>query len=116
MLVTVNLLDAVPSIMLLSVPAAADIGMYLLLAIHKWSPVTVLLRPQTLALGKVRCWLVKAYEAVLPTALPPALKELLAFFPSEVMAAKHTTMISESITEYSTAVGPSSRWKKVVTN
>jgi hypothetical protein len=40
------------------------------------------------------------------------LKELLALPPSVVMAAMHTTMIRASITAYSTAVGPSSAFKK----
>src|ERR1043165_2814483 len=53
--------------------------------------------------------------------LPPAgiavpetlLKVLLAFDPSVVMAAMHTTMMRASMTAYSTAVGPSSRVRNV---
>src|SRR5436190_23916618 len=41
-------------------------------------------------------------------AEPTNEKVLLAFEPRVVMAAMHTTMISASITAYSTAVGPSS--------
>src|SRR5260221_12645155 len=36
----------------------------------------------------------------------------LAFWPSTEIAARQTTMMSESITAYSTAVGPSSRFRK----
>jgi hypothetical protein len=36
---------------------------------------------------------------------------LLALEPRVVMAAMHTTTISASITAYSTAVGPSSRFR-----
>ena len=49
------------------------------------------------------------YEPAEPTALPTVVKVLLAFLPSVVMAVMHTTMISASMTAYSTAVGPSSR-------
>src|SRR5206468_3666481 len=50
--------------------------------------------------------------------LPPVFREtfpnvLLALDPSVVMAAMHTTMIRASMTAYSTAVGPSSRFRKV---
>src|ERR1700722_11076312 len=39
---------------------------------------------------------------------PTKLKAALAFEPRVVIAAMHTTMIRDSITAYSTAVGPSS--------
>src|SRR5262249_29721391 len=54
-----------------------------------------------------------AQEPVGLTALPTVLKVLLAFWPSVVMAAMHTTMIRASITAYSTAVGPSSLFRKL---
>src|SRR5262245_4292476 len=38
---------------------------------------------------------------------------LFAFWPRLVMAAMHTTMIRASMTAYSTAVGPSSRFRKL---
>src|SRR5438067_1462771 len=38
-----------------------------------------------------------------------------AFVPRAVMATRHTTMMSASITAYSTAVGPSSRFRKLTT-
>ncbi len=44
---------------------------------------------------------------------PTKLNAALAFFPSVVIAARHTTIIRDSITAYSTAVGPSSRFKKL---
>src|SRR5579871_5849469 len=47
--------------------------------------------------------------------VPTLLKVLLAFLPSVVIAAMHTTMINASITAYSTAVGPSSLARKSVT-
>src|SRR5438105_12477545 len=40
---------------------------------------------------------------------------LLALVPRAVMAVMHTTMIRASMTAYSTAVGPSSRFKKLTT-
>src|SRR3954469_13386373 len=40
---------------------------------------------------------------------------LFALLPRAVMAVMHTTMISASMTAYSTAVGPSSRFRKFVT-
>src|SRR5262245_9645992 len=42
-------------------------------------------------------------------------KVLLALVPSAVMATMHTTMIRASMTAYSTAVGPSSRFRKFTT-
>src|SRR6516162_5422056 len=41
-------------------------------------------------------------------AVPTVVNVLLAFVPSVVMATMQTTMISASMTAYSTAVGPSS--------
>src|SRR5438874_2129132 len=43
-------------------------------------------------------------------------KVALALVPSAVMAAMQTTMIRASITAYSTAVGPSSRFRKLTTD
>jgi len=37
----------------------------------------------------------------------------LAFVPKDVMAAMHTTIMRASMTAYSTAVGPSSRLRKL---
>src|SRR5262249_45067384 len=53
-------------------------------------------------------------EPLLPAAAFSAtlLKVLLALVPSVVMAVMHTTMIRASITAYSTAVGPSSSFRK----
>src|SRR5262249_1649369 len=42
-------------------------------------------------------------------------KVWLAFWPRVVMAAMQTTMIKASITAYSTAVGPSSRFRNLTT-
>src|SRR3954451_10427227 len=42
-------------------------------------------------------------------------KVALALVPSAVMATMHTTMIRASMTAYSTAVGPSSRFRKFTT-
>jgi hypothetical protein len=42
-------------------------------------------------------------------------KVLLALVPKAVMAVMHTTMIRASMTAYSTAVGPSSRFMKFTT-
>src|SRR5438477_229024 len=42
-------------------------------------------------------------------------KVLLALVPRAVMATMHTTMIRASMTAYSTAVGPSSRFRKFTT-
>jgi hypothetical protein len=58
-----------------------------------------------------------------PDQLPPAgvalvatlLNVLLAFDPNVVMAAMQTTMMRASITAYSTAVGPSSFFRKLTT-
>src|SRR5262245_20086740 len=55
------------------------------------------------------------YEAVPPIELPTAVNVALAFVPSAVMAAMHTTMINASMTAYSTAVGPSSAFRKFFT-
>src|SRR4051794_23703928 len=44
------------------------------------------------------------------------LNVLLVFLPKVVMAAMHTTMISASMTAYSTAVGPSSDFRKFATH
>jgi hypothetical protein len=38
-----------------------------------------------------------------------------AFVPSAVIATRQTTMINANMTAYSTAVGPSSRFKKLTT-
>src|SRR5947209_7914706 len=40
---------------------------------------------------------------------------LLAFVPRAVIAVMHTTIIRANMTAYSTAVGPSSRFRKVTT-
>src|SRR5262245_59064313 len=48
-------------------------------------------------------------------ALPTVVKVLLALVPRAVMAVMHTTMIRASMTAYSTAVGPSSRFRKLTT-
>jgi hypothetical protein len=53
---------------------------------------------------------------VVPTALPTLLKVLLEFDPNVAIAAMQTTMISASMTAYSTAVGPSSSLIKWWTN
>ena len=49
------------------------------------------------------------------TAEPTKLNVELVFWPNVVIAAMQTTMIRASITAYSTAVGPSSRFRKFVT-
>src|SRR5262249_41767601 len=56
-------------------------------------------------------------QELAPTAAFSAtlLNVLLAFEPSVVMAATHTTMMSASITAYSTAVGPLSSCRKACT-
>src|SRR5207244_4492771 len=41
---------------------------------------------------------------------PTVVKVVLAFWPRVVIAARQTTMIKASMTAYSTAVGPSSRF------
>src|SRR5205085_2857662 len=51
-----------------------------------------------------------------PTVLDTDVNVALALVPSAVIAAMQTTMIKASITAYSTAVGPSSRFKKSVTS
>src|SRR5213082_576194 len=45
--------------------------------------------------------------------LPTVVNVVLALDPRVVMAAMHTTMIRASITAYSTAVGPSSFFRKL---
>src|SRR5262249_18052127 len=50
------------------------------------------------------------------TALPTRVKVPLALEPRAVMAAMQTTMINASMTAYSTAVGPSSRFRKSTAN
>src|SRR5204863_1577304 len=50
-----------------------------------------------------------------PMVLLTLEKVLLALLPSAVMATMHTTMIRASMTAYSTAVGPSSRFRKFTT-
>src|SRR5206468_3764127 len=52
---------------------------------------------------------------VLPMVVPTLVNVLLALLPSVVIAAMQTTMIRASITAYSTAVGPSSRARKLTT-
>src|SRR6267378_1144793 len=48
--------------------------------------------------------------------LPETLENvLLALVPRAVMAVMHTTIIRASMTAYSTAVGPSSRFRKLTT-
>src|SRR6266403_1156308 len=47
--------------------------------------------------------------------LPTEVKVLLALEPRAVMAVMHTTIIRASMTAYSTAVGPSSRFRKFTT-
>src|SRR4051794_782943 len=49
------------------------------------------------------------------TAVPTVVKVCLALVPRVVMAAMQTTMIRASMTAYSTAVGPSSRFMKSTT-
>src|SRR5438309_4589676 len=53
--------------------------------------------------------------AVAPMVLPTVVNVLLALLPRVVMAAMHTTMMSASMTAYSTAVGPSSRFRNRTT-
>ncbi len=48
-----------------------------------------------------------------PTFVDTVLKVLLALEPRVAMAAMQTTIISASITAYSTAVGPSSFFRKL---
>src|SRR5438128_7912471 len=48
--------------------------------------------------------------------LPTVVKVLLALLPSVVMAPMQTTIIRASMTAYSTAVGPSSRFKNSTAN
>src|SRR5690349_2652068 len=49
-------------------------------------------------------------------ALPTLVNVLLALEPNVLMAVMQTTMIRASMTAYSTAVGPSSRFKKSTAN
>src|SRR5215467_6057607 len=48
-------------------------------------------------------------------AVPTVVKVLLALVPRAVMATMHTTIIRANITAYSTAVGPSSCFRKRTT-
>src|SRR5262249_24000340 len=52
------------------------------------------------------------HELVVLTTFPTYWNVVLALEPSALIAAMHTTMISASMTAYSTAVGPSSRCRK----
>src|SRR5262249_34117063 len=61
--------------------------------------------------GRRRAWAAQLDALLVLTALPTVVKVALALVPSVVMAAMHTTMISASMTAYSTAVGPSSRFR-----
>src|SRR5439155_21524126 len=64
---------------------------------HKQKPRTVCIRKRCgVAHGTV-----SAYELVAPIELPTDVKVALAFVPSAVIAAMHTTMISASMTAYS---------------
>src|SRR5258707_1335916 len=54
-------------------------------------------------------------EAVVLMAPPTEVNVLLAFVPRVVIAVRQTTTIRASMTAYSTAVGPSSRFKKSTT-
>jgi hypothetical protein len=56
----------------------------------------------------------KVYELAL-IAVPTEVKRAFALLPRVVMAATQTTMMRASITAYSTAVGPSSRLRKLTT-
>src|SRR5207247_691581 len=53
-----------------------------------------------------------AYELP-PTALPTVVNVVLALVPRAVIAVMQTTTIRASITAYSTAVGPSSHFRKL---
>src|ERR1051326_5714218 len=66
--------------------------------------------------GEAREWTTnrRSYEALL-IAVAAWLNVLLAFEPSSEIAAMHTTIMSASMTAYSTAVGPSSFRRKLVT-
>ena len=55
------------------------------------------------------------YDDADPSLLPIVLNVVLAFVPSVVMAVMHTTTMRANITAYSTAVGPSSRRRKLAT-
>jgi len=55
------------------------------------------------------------HELVPPTVSLTELNVLLALLPKAVMAVMHTTMINANMTAYSTAVGPSSFWRKLTT-
>jgi hypothetical protein len=65
---------------------------------------------------------ISALNFVQPAQLPPPtlaaapteVKVAFAFVPSVVMAPMQTTMIKASITAYSTAVGPSSDFRKAI--
>ncbi len=49
-----------------------------------------------------------ATETQLPIELAAAENDVLVFVPTELIAIKQTAMITANMTEYSTAVGPSS--------
>jgi hypothetical protein len=53
-------------------------------------------------------------EEALPDFLPMVVNALLAFAANVVIAVRHTTKIRASIAAGSTAVGPSSRRRKVI--
>src|SRR3954462_13482197 len=54
-------------------------------------------------------------EMAAPNWLLTVLQVALALVPSVVMAAMHTTMMRDSLTADSAAVGPSSRFRKLTT-
>jgi hypothetical protein len=51
-----------------------------------------------------------AVKAQLPIELATFVNVVLAFVPTDLIAAKQTVIIKASMTAYSTAVGPSSDW------
>src|SRR5207245_191937 len=71
-------------------------------------------KPSSVELGLLR-------QAERPQLEVPAMvlltleKVLLALLPRAVMATMHTTMMRANMTAYSTAVGPSSRFRKFTT-
>src|SRR5262249_18015566 len=67
-------------------------------------------RPGELAPGRARRG---RHEPLAPTTLPTRVKDLLALAPRAVTALMQTVMIRASMTAYSTAVGPSSRRRKL---
>src|SRR5580692_4742425 len=60
------------------------------------------------AQSKTQAGLQSSHHSVEPMVEPTKLKAALALEPRVVMAAMQTTMMRDSITAYSTAVGPSS--------